>query len=112
MQPRKLSKLKLELAGLRRSQAKARDLGSLATRLGRKKVKRPTGKEPLWESVEFPNLNPLSIPHHGNRDIPVGTKNSILAQLEEDVAAWEMSFHDDEPTEEDDGRSEEGNGPH
>ena len=99
MRPKKLARLKHELAGLRRSQAKARDLESLATRLGRKKVKRPTGKEPLWESVVFPALDDLSIPHHGGRDIPTGTKRSILDQLEEDVAAWEQNLEADEETE-------------
>lgn len=88
MTPERLDKLRKELAGLRRSQAKAADLESLARRLGRKKVKR--GKEPTWESEEFSHLHPLSIPHHGGRDIPIGTKRNILDQLEKDLFSWEM----------------------
>jgi hypothetical protein len=49
MTPRKLAKLKQELASFRRSQAKAADLESMARRLGRKQVKR--GKEPTWEKL-------------------------------------------------------------
>jgi hypothetical protein len=94
MTPRRLDKLKHELASLRRSQAKAADLESLARRLGRKKVKR--GKEPTWESKEFQHLYPLSIPHHGGRDIPRGTLNSILDQLEKDLFAWEMRLDQEE----------------
>ncbi len=109
MTPKRLAKLKAELASLRRAQAKARDLASLATRLGRKKMRRPTGKEPLWESTKFPTLDDVSIPHHGGRDIPVGTKRSILNQLEEDVAAWDQSFGDD-PAEENENDGGEDNG--
>jgi len=32
---------------------------------------------------------PLSIPHHGGRDLAPGTRNSILNVLEADVLAWE-----------------------
>ncbi len=51
----------------------------------------------MWESAGF-GLFPLAIPHHGGRDLPVGTKNSILNQLEDDILAWE-----EELSEEDDG---------
>jgi hypothetical protein len=88
MTPGRLAKLKRELATLRRSQAKAADLESLARRLGRRKIKR--GKEPTWESTEFPHHYPLSIPHHGGRDIPLGTRRNILDQLEKDLFAWEI----------------------
>jgi hypothetical protein len=44
----------------------------------------------MWESVPFPELRPLSIPDHKGRDMPRGTKNSILDQLEEDLLAWEQ----------------------
>jgi hypothetical protein len=95
MNRKKLDKLKRELAQLRRSPQKANDLQSLAKRLGRKLVKR--GKEPMWESVEFAELYPLAIPDHGGgRDLAIGTKNSILDQLEEDVLAWEGRIEDDE----------------
>lgn len=62
-------------------------LESLAKRLGRQRINR--GKEPVWESAEFPDLFPLSIPHHGGRDLAIGTQRSILNQLEDDMAAWE-----------------------
>ena len=83
----KLNKLKREIESLRRSSQAAMAYESLAQRLGRRKAK--GGKEPMWESVEFAHLPPLSIPHHGSKDIPVGTRHSILDQLEEDVLAWE-----------------------
>ena len=86
MNRRKLDKLKRELTQMRRSPQKARDLEGLARKLGRKQVKR--GKEPTWESP-FPELFPLSIPHHGGKGIATGTKSSILDQLEGDVLAWE-----------------------
>ena len=70
----------------------------MAKRLGRKKVKR--GSEPMWENKEFPDLFVLSIPDHGGRDLAVGTKNSILDQLEDDIAAWEARFANGHDTEE------------
>jgi hypothetical protein len=87
MTRKRLAKLKRELAERRRSPQKARDLERLAQKLGRKKVKR--GAEPMWESTEFSELFVLSIPHHGSRDLAIGTQNSILDQLEEDVVAWD-----------------------
>lgn len=86
MNRRKINKLRQELAAFRRSPQDARALENLATQLGRTRIDR--GKEPVWKS-KFGNLRVVSIPHHGGRDIPVGTKNSILAQLEEDLDAWE-----------------------
>ncbi len=80
---------------MRRSPQGARALEKLAAQLGRKRVKR--GKEPIWESADF-NLFPLAIPHHGGKDLPPGTKNSVLNQLEDDILAWE-----EELSEEDDG---------
>jgi hypothetical protein len=109
MTPRKLAKLKQELASLRRSQAKAADLESLARRLGRKQVKR--GKEPTWESSEFNELFPLAIPHQGGKDLPIGTRRNILDQLEQDVFAWEKRLDQDEDDENDDGETDvNGNG--
>ncbi len=95
MNARKLGRLRSRLAEMRRSPQRARALESLARQLGRQRAKR--GKEPMWESAGF-GLFPLAIPHHGGRDLPVGTKNSILNQLEEDILAWE-----EELSEEDDG---------
>ena len=82
----KLHKLRRELLRLRRSPQKAADLERFAKSVGRKKVRR--GKEPTWESTEF-NLFPVAIPHHGGKDLTVGTKNNVLDQLEDDLLAWE-----------------------
>jgi hypothetical protein len=90
MDRRKLESLRRQVRSLRRSQPKARDLEALAVRLGRKTVNR--GKEPTYESKKFFHLRPLSIPHHKGRDLPTGTKNSILSQLEEDIDAWEETL--------------------
>jgi hypothetical protein len=94
MTRRKLDKLKRELLQLRRSPQKAAALERFAKRLGRKRVKR--GKEPMWESSEFDELYALSIPHHAGRDLAIGTKNSILDQLENDLLAWEAKLEKDE----------------
>ena len=91
MNSTKLRKLKLELTRLRRAQVTAANIESVARQLGRKKVNR--GKEPMWESC-FPHLFVLAIPHHGGRDIPTGTKHSILNQLEEDVLAWDETLRE------------------
>jgi hypothetical protein len=98
MNRRKLDKLKHQLAALRRSPQKAADLERLASQLGRRPFNR--GKEPVWVSVEF-NLFPLSIPHHGGRDLAPGTRNSILNSLEDDVLAWEQRLGDEEEVGED-----------
>jgi len=89
MSKRKLEKLKRELEGLRGRPQKPAKLESLARRLGRTRVKR--GSEPNWKS-EWPGVYPVSIPHHGGKDIPPGTVNSILDQLEEDLLALEVKF--------------------
>jgi hypothetical protein len=86
MDRKRLQKIRREAESLRDTQAKAAALQRLARRLGREKVNR--GKEPMYESEPFPNLRPLSIPMHKGRDMPTGTKNSILNQLEEDIDAW------------------------
>lgn len=100
MDQRKLDKLKREIRELRRKTVKAKDLQSVASRLGRKVVNR--GKHPMWESEEF-DFFPISIPDHGGgKDIPDGTKKSILNQLEDDLMAWEerLSDEDDDKNEE------------
>jgi len=43
----------------------------------------------MWVSTEFPKLPPLSIPDHGGKDYPPGTRKSILNQLEDDITAWD-----------------------
>src|SRR5688572_1438878 len=62
MDRKRLTKLRRDLEALRGSQPKAKVLQSLAKKFGRKPVKR--GKEPMYESVPFPHLRPLSIPNH------------------------------------------------
>jgi hypothetical protein len=93
MTPEKLHKIKREIARLRRTEAKARDLEKVARQLGRKLVKR--GREPMWESTAFECLFVLSIPRHGGKDLAPGTRKSILDQLEDDVLAWEDVVDDD-----------------
>jgi hypothetical protein len=106
MDRKRLHKLKREMLRLRRSAQKAAALEGLASALGRKRVKR--GKEPMWESTHFPELFVLSIPHHGGRDLAIGTKKSILDQLEDDVLAWEQRLDDEEDDEEKDDDEEDG----
>lgn len=90
MDRRKLDRVRREAESLRGSQAKARELQRLAVRLGRKKVDR--GKHPMYESGAFPHLRPLSIPNHKGRDMPSGTQNNILNQLEDDLDAWDETL--------------------
>jgi hypothetical protein len=98
MHRKKLDKIKRTIAAFRRSPQKAAALEGLAKQLGRKKVKR--GKEPVWESQELTELYALSIPHHGNRDLSIGTQRNILDALEDDVLAWEERLPDEEYQEE------------
>ena len=108
MNRNRLNKIRRELAQARRSPQRAADVESLAKRLGRKRnTKR--GKEPVWESQRFPYLFPLAIPHHGGRDLPIGTKNNILDQLESDVNEWDALLEDnDDDTEEGDDGTQNG----
>jgi len=94
MDTRKLAKLKGELKSKRRSPQKAKDLESFAKKLGRELMGK-RGKEPVWVSREF-LLPPVSIPHHGGRDMAIGTKNAILDQLEEDILEWEQRLSGDD----------------
>jgi hypothetical protein len=97
MNRKKLDKLWRRIEGLRRSSPKALEIQNVAKQLGRKKVKR--GKEPVWESMEFHDLRPLSIPDHGGRDLSPGVLRSILNQLEDDLVSW-----DERITQQDQGR--------
>jgi hypothetical protein len=90
----KLNKLRAQLDKMRREQLKAADLERLANKLGRKKVVR--GKEPTWESEFFRELRPLTIPHHGAKDLSIGVKRSVLNALEDDLLAWEAKLDDEE----------------
>jgi hypothetical protein len=87
MNRKKLDKLRRTIEGLRRQSPKALEVQKIAKQLGRKKVKR--GKEPVWESLEFNHLRPLSIPDHGGRDLTPGVLHSILNQLEDDLTSWD-----------------------
>ena len=87
MNRKKLKKLGQRLAELRRASPKAIALQRLAKQLGRRKVRR--GKEPTWENDHFLELRPLSIPDHGGKELPSGTKHSILNQLEDDLTSWD-----------------------
>jgi hypothetical protein len=77
------------MSELRRAPQKAIALERFAKKLGRVHGS-PRGKEPTWINERFPGLRPLSIPRHGGKDLAVGTKNSILNQLEDDLNAWEV----------------------
>ncbi len=87
MNRKKLNKLWRQIEGMRKTSPKAFEIQKLAKQMGRKKVKR--GKEPTWESREFQDLRPLSIPDHGGKDLSPGVKNSILNQLEDDLICWD-----------------------
>jgi hypothetical protein len=86
MTPAKLRKIHARLRQLRGASAKARKVEALAKALGRSRVKR--GSEPTWVNDSFPELRPVSIPHH-SRELKRFTTESILDQLEaQDIAAW------------------------
>ena len=101
MTRKRLNRLKRRLLQLRRSSVRAADVEALAIELGRKKRQGKRSKEPTWVSKEFDNLFPLAIPHHGSRDLTIGTKNSILSQLELDIAEWERRLDEEDGSESD-----------
>ena len=97
MDRKKLGTICRDIERMRRSQPKAVQLQRLARRFERREASR--GKHPIYVSDAFPNLRPLSIPNHKGRDLPEGTKRSILDQLEaEDVEAWSNLLDDLEGT--------------
>jgi hypothetical protein len=63
------------------------ELESLARALGRVPSKR--GKHQTWVNQIFDDLRPLSIPHHGSKDLNRITAKSILDQLELDIEKFE-----------------------
>lgn len=67
------------------------DLERIAHALGRVRVKR--GKEPTYKSTEFPRANVITIPSHAGKTLRLGTAESILDQLEEDVFRFEQRLH-------------------
>ena len=101
MNSNRLNKLKRWLLQLRHASVRTANIETLATELGRRKRKGKRSKEPTWVSTEFDNLFPLAIPHHGSRDLTIGTKNSILNQLELDIAEWEQRLDEKDGDESD-----------
>jgi len=96
MNNRRLNKIKQEIESLRnRGGVKSAELESLARRIGR--VRNDRGKEPTWISKQFPYLRPLSIPHHGSKDLNKFTARAILDQLEEDIERWEETLESNNP---------------
>jgi hypothetical protein len=89
MDAKKLAEIRDEIAAARRKPQSQSDLADLAGRLGRIRRKGRKGKEPTWVT-HLPGCFPLSIPNGKGRDLPPGTKKSVLNQLEGDVEAWEM----------------------
>lgn len=104
MNRRRLENLRRKVEACRRAQPKAEALQALAKALGRKKANR--GKEPTFVNTAFPMLRPLSIPKHKGRDLPTGTKNSILDQMDEDLIAWDERLAEQERA--DDNRDKNG----
>jgi hypothetical protein len=87
MNVKALARLSRELDRMRGSVQTARSLEAMAKKLGRTPARR--GKEPSWVSVQFPELRPVSIPHHGSRDLSPGVQRNILESFYEDIGAWE-----------------------
>ncbi len=84
----KVRKLKNWLKALRQAGGiKSLEMEKFAKALGRKKSK--VGKEPTWINEKFPNLPPVSIPHH-SVDLNRFTAGGILDQLENDLEKLEM----------------------
>jgi len=78
-------RLRKEFECLRSKNAiKCNEMEKMAKLMGRIKSKR--GKEPTWINEKYPDLRPLSIPHHGGSgDLNKFTAQSILDQLEGDL---------------------------
>ena len=83
---KKLAKIHERLSQARRSPQRAHDLERIAKKLGRNLVDR--GKEPTWESADFPHLRPITIPRHGSKDVSPFVQKTVLNQLELDIFAW------------------------
>lgn len=94
MTPKKLDKIKREIAAARRKTNTFRDLASIATSLERRLAKgsEVRGKEPAFISMAFPDANPITIPNHAGKTIKKGTAHNILNQLDEDVSRFEDQF--------------------
>jgi HicA toxin of bacterial toxin-antitoxin, len=88
MNREKLDKLRKRVEELRKKGGIGyAELESLARALGRVYSKR--GKHQTWVNQIFPELRPISIPHHGSKDLNRITANNILDQLELDIDKFE-----------------------
>jgi hypothetical protein len=86
MNVRKLDKIQRTIESYRaRGGIKSSELEDLAKELGRVRSKR--GSEPTFISQPFPDLSPLSIPHHG-KDLNKFTAKAIIDQLQCDLDRW------------------------
>jgi len=89
MNQRKLAKIVRKISGLYGSSQKSRVLQRVAESLGRKRASHGSYS---FESVPFPRLPPVSIPHH-SKDVNRFTADNILSHLEQfDVPAWEEAL--------------------
>lgn len=95
MNKNKLRSIRKRITACRgRGGIKAEELEGLAKELGRVLSRR--GKEPTWVSEPFPTLRPVSIPHHGSRDLNRFTAGTILDQFEFDLELWAKEVGSDE----------------
>jgi hypothetical protein len=92
MDAKKLARIRDDLEAARRKPQTQGDLARLAARLGRTPWKGKS-KHPLWVT-SLPGSRPLSIPCGKRRDLPPGTKKSVLDQLEGDLEALEMMLQE------------------
>lgn len=89
MNREKLDKLRKRIEEFRKKGGiGSSELESLARAFGRVSSKR--GKHQTWVNQIFPDLRPLSIPHHGSKDLNRITANNILDQLELDIEKFEI----------------------
>lgn len=97
MDKRKLGKLEKQLRQLRGrvGNIKPRELEKFARALGRE-ADNTKGKEPTYKSTAFNDVRPVSIPHHGSKNLKPGTANNILDFLEGDIAKFREQLDDDE----------------
>ena len=93
MNRQKLDKLRIRVDELRQKGGiGSSELESLAEALGRVRSKR--GKHLTWINKAIPDLPPLSIPHHGSKDLNKYTANDILDKLELDIEKLEELIED------------------
>lgn len=92
MNRKKLRKVMEAMETLRRKVGiKSSELEAAARSVGRTLHGR--GKEPTWVNLRFPDLRPISIPHH-SKELNRFTANNIINQLEEDIVRHEEIIED------------------